>query len=155
MAAAALGTQSRDSLWGPSSAASLVALRGTDGLTTCQGVMPLTYVQDFCGAITRTMEDQAMILNAVAKLDPGEYTQELEGAGWEGKSPADWSSYLKSDALESKRSGGRRSLDQPLGDEGTINAMKAEFAYFEAAGAKVIHIENPAARRKNDVQHHR
>lgn len=146
MAAAALGTQTGDSLWGPSSAASLVALRGTDGLTTCQGVMPLTYIQDFCGAITRTVEDQALILNAIAVKDPGEYTQELEGAGWEGKRPTDWSSYLKSDALEGKTIGWEtEAWTSPWGDEGTINAMKEEFKYFEAAGAKVIHIENPPA----------
>jgi amidase len=146
MAAAALGTQTGDSLWGPSSAASLVALRGTDGLTTCQGVMPLTYIQDFCGAITRTTEDQALILNAVAKLDPGEYTQELEGAGWEGKRPTNWSSYLKSDALEGKTIGWEtEAWTSPWGDEGTINAMKEEFKYFEAAGATVVHIENPPA----------
>ena len=71
MAAAALGTQTGDSLWGPSSAASLVALRGTDGLTTCQGVMPLTYIQDFCGVITRTTEDQALVLNSIAHATPG------------------------------------------------------------------------------------
>jgi amidase len=146
MAAAALGTQTGDSLWGPSSAASAVALRGTDGLTTCQGVMPLTYIQDFCGAITRTVEDQALVLNAIAVKDPGEYTQELEGAGWEGKRPTDWSSYLKTDALEGKTIGWENEAwTSPWGDEGTINAMKEEFKYFEAAGAKVIHIENPPA----------
>jgi amidase len=144
MAAAALGTQTGDSLWGPSSAASLVALRGTDGLTTCQGVMPLTYIQDFCGAITRTTEDQALILNAIATHDPGEFTQELEGAGWEGKRPTDWSSYLKTDALEGKTIGWEdEAWTSPWGDEGTINAMKGEFKYLEAAGAKVIHIANP------------
>ena len=86
MAAAALGTQTGDSLWGPSSAASLVSLRGTDGLTTCQGVMPLTYIQDYCGVITRTPEDQAMVLNTIAARDPGEFTQGLEEAG--GKADA-------------------------------------------------------------------
>src|ERR1700749_1952499 len=146
MAAAALGTQTGDSLWGPSSAASLVALRGTDGLTTCQGVMPLTYIQDFCGVITRTTEDQALVLNSIAQRDPGEYTQELEGAGWEGRRPTDWSSYLKTDALEGKTIGWEdEAWTSPWGDEGTINAMKAEFKYFEAAGAKVIHIQNPPA----------
>jgi amidase len=144
MAAAALGTQTGDSLWGPSSAASAVALRGTDGLTTCQGVMPLTYIQDFCGAITRTVEDQALVLNAIATHDPGEYTQELEGAGWEGKRPTDWSSYLKTDALEGKTIGWEdEAWTSPWGDEGTINAMKSEFKYLEAAGATVIHIANP------------
>ena len=48
-AAAALGTQTGDSLWGPSSAASLVSLRGTDGMQSTDGVMPLTYVQDYAG----------------------------------------------------------------------------------------------------------
>jgi amidase len=144
MAAAALGTQTGDSLWGPSSAASLVSLRGTDGLTTCQGVMPLTYIQDFCGAITRTTEDQALVLNAIAARDPGEFTQGLQGAGWEGRRPTDWSSYLKPDALEGKTIGWEdEAWTSPWGDEGTINAMKEQFKFLEAAGATVKHIENP------------
>jgi amidase len=138
MAAAALGTQTGDSLWGPSSAASLVSLRGTDGLTTCQGVMPLTYIQDYCGAITRTTEDQALVLNAIAARDPEDATQGLEGAGWEGKRPSDWSSYLKPDALEGKTIGYYDlEFTSPWGDEGTINAMKEAFKYFELAGATV------------------
>jgi amidase len=136
MAAAALGTQTGDSLWGPSSAASLVSLRGTDGLTTCQGVMPLTYIQDYCGAITRTTEDQALVLDAIAARDPEDATQGLEGAGWEGKRPSDWSSYLKPDALAGKTIGWYElEFTSPWGDEGTINAMKEEFKYFELAGA--------------------
>jgi amidase len=136
MAAAALGTQTGDSLWGPSSAASLVSLRGTDGLTTCQGVMPLTYIQDFCGVITRTTEDQALVLGTIAQRDPGDYAQGLEGAGWEGRRPTDWSSYLKPDALAGKTIGYYDlEFTSPWGDEGTMNAMKEEFKFFEAAGA--------------------
>lgn len=138
MAAAALGTQTGDSLWGPSSAASLVSLRGTDGLTTCQGVMPLTYIQDYCGAITRTLEDQALVLNAIAAPDHEDATQNLQGAGWEGKRPTNWSSYLKPDALEGKTIGYYDlEFTSPWGDEGTMNAMKEEFKYFELAGATV------------------
>lgn len=137
-AAAALGTQTGDSLWGPSSAASLVSLRGTDGLTTCQGVMPLTYIQDYCGAITRTTEDQALVLDAIATRDPEDFTQGLEGAGWEGRRPTDWGSYLKPDALEGKTIGYYDlEFTSPWGDEGTMNAMKEEFKYFELAGATV------------------
>ena len=145
MAAAALGTQTGDSLWGPSSAASLVSLRGTDGLTTCQGVMPLTYIQDYCGAITRTLPDQALVLDAIATRDPEDATQGLEGAGWEGKRPTDWGSYLKADALEGKTIGYYDlEFTSPWGDEGTINAMKEEFKYFEAAGATVVKMKEPA-----------
>lgn len=136
MAAAALGTQTGDSLWGPSSAASLVSLRGTDGLTTCQGVMPLTYIQDYCGAITRTTEDQALVLDAIAVRDPEDATQGLEGAPWEGRRPTDWGSYLNADALQGKTIGYYDlEFTSPWGDEGTMNAMKEEFKYFELAGA--------------------
>lgn len=146
MAAAALGTQTGDSLWGPSSAASLVSLRGTDGLTSCQGVMPLTYIQDYCGVITHTTEDQALVLDAIAARDPEDATQGLEGAGWEGRRPTDWSSYLNTDALAGKVIGWEtEAWTSPWGDEGTINAMKEEFKFFKAAGATVIHIENPPA----------
>ncbi len=138
MAAAALGTQTGDSLWGPSSAASLVSLRGTDGLTTCQGVMPLTYIQDYCGVITRTPEDQALVLNTMAVRDPGEFAQGLEGAGWEGRRPTDWRSYLKPDALKGKTIGYYTlEFTSPWGDEGTMNAMKEQFKFFERAGATV------------------
>jgi amidase len=144
MAAAALGTQTGDSLWGPSSAASLVSLRGTDGLTTCQGVMPLTYIQDYCGAITRTTEDQALILGTIAARDPEDATQGLEGAGWEGKRPTDWSSYLKPDALEGKTIGWyAEEFTSPWGDVGTPGAMKEEFKFFEQAGATVKEINPP------------
>lgn len=144
MAAAALGTQTGDSLWGPSSAAGLVSLRGTDGLTTCQGVMPLTYIQDYCGAITRTTEDQALVLNAIAARDPEDVTQGLEGAGWEGRRPADWSSYLKPDALQGKTIGWYKTeFTSPWGDTGTINAMKEGFKFFEEAGATMKEIKDP------------
>ena len=157
MAAAALGTQTGDSLWGPSSAASLVSLRGTDGLTTCQGVMPLTYIQDYCGVITRTTEDQALVLGAIAARDPEDATQGLEGAGWETRRPADWSSYLKPDALAGKMIGYNNiEFTSPWGDEGTINAMKEEFKYFEAAGATVkLMAEERTRTGEIDVQHQR
>jgi amidase len=151
MAAAALGTQTGDSLWGPSSAASLVSLRGTDGLTTCQGVMPLTYIQDYCGAITRTLEDQALVLNAIAAPDHEDATQNLQGAGWEGRRPTDWASYLKPDALEGKTIGYYDlEFTSPWGDEGTMNAMKEEFKYFELAGATVKKISAAPEFDKTD-----
>ncbi|HEU5259733.1 MAG TPA: amidase, partial [Vicinamibacterales bacterium] len=57
LAAAALGSQTGDSLYGPASAASLVTLRGTDGLESGSGVMPLVWLTDFGGAITRSVSD--------------------------------------------------------------------------------------------------
>ncbi|MEA2199401.1 MAG: amidase [Solirubrobacteraceae bacterium] len=143
-AAAALGTQTGDSLWGPSSAASLVSLRGTDGLTSTQGVMPLTYIQDYAGAFTRSVEDQALVLNAIAMSNPDDPTQELEGSGWDNQRPADWSSYLNSAALKGKVIGYyANAFKDPFQTTGTSDAMMSEFKYFQAAGATVKQIPDP------------
>jgi amidase len=144
MAAAALGTQTGDSLWGPSSAASLVSLRGTDGLTSTQGVMPLTYIQDYAGAITRTVQDQALVLNAIAARNPGDATQALEGSGWDGKRPAAWSSSLNADALQGKRIGYyTAAFTDPFNGTATSAAMMSQFQYFARAGATVVQIPPP------------
>src|SRR5213078_3477875 len=70
LAAGAMGSQTGDSLYGPSSAASLVTLRGTDGLESGTGVMPLVYLTDFGGAMTRSVSDLADMLSVVAGTDP-------------------------------------------------------------------------------------
>jgi amidase len=152
MAAAALGTQTGDSLWGPSSAASLVSLRGTDGLTSSQGVMPLTYIQDYTGAITRSPEDQALVLNVIAARNPDDETQALEGAGWEGRRPTDWSSALSAEALQGKTIGWYpAAFEDPFGTTDTSTRMKEEFKYFEQAGAKVVEIgPAPSAPKRSE-----
>ena len=55
LAAGAMGSQTGDSLYGPASAPSLVTLRGTDGLESGTGVMPLVWLTDFGGAMARSV----------------------------------------------------------------------------------------------------
>ena len=45
--AAAMGSQTGDSLYAPASGASLVTLRGTDGLESGTGIQPLVWMTDF------------------------------------------------------------------------------------------------------------
>ena len=47
------------------------------GLTSTEGVMPLTYIQDYAGIISRTVQDQALLLNTIADQNPNDATQEL------------------------------------------------------------------------------
>ena len=70
LAAGALGSQTGDSLYAPASAQSLVTLRGTDGLESGTGIMPLRVLTDFGGAMTRSVPDLADMLNVVAGSDP-------------------------------------------------------------------------------------
>ena len=65
-----MGSQTGVSLYAPSTGASLVTLRGTDGIASGAGVMPLTWLQDFAGPLARTTSDIARILNATTGTDP-------------------------------------------------------------------------------------
>ena len=101
LAAVAMGSQTGDSLYGPSSAASLVSLRGTDGLESGTGVMPLSYLTDFGGVIARSVPDLADMLNVVVAVDPADPETSAPGR----HTPADWRSVLDPNALRGKRIG--------------------------------------------------
>ena len=104
LAAGAMGTQTGDSLYGPASAASLVTLRGTNGLESGTGIMPLTYLTDFGGAMARSVPDLADILNVVVATDPADPETSAPGR----HTPADWRSLLDPNALRASGSASSR-----------------------------------------------
>jgi amidase len=135
MAAGALGSQTGDSLYGPASAASLVTLRGTDGLESGTGIMPLVWLTDFGGAMTRTVSDLADVLNVVAGTDP----EDPATAPASDRIPNDWRTVLDINALKGKRIGFIPSTwVDPLGTAGTIVAEKSVLRYLMEAGATII-----------------
>ena len=78
---------------GLSSGASLVTLRGTDGLESGTGVMPLVYLTDFGGVMARSVPDLADMLNVVVAVDPDDPETSAPGR----HTPADWRSVLDPD----------------------------------------------------------
>lgn len=140
LAGASMGTQTGVSLFAPATGASLVTLRGTDGISSGAGVMPLSYLQDFEGPIARTTSDVAMMLNATTGTDPDDPATVAADA--DNKRPADWKTSLDKNALQGKRIGyveasftGSPSYGQ---DDGTGAAVKARFADLVAAGATMV-----------------
>ncbi|MEU6354673.1 amidase family protein [Streptomyces sp. NPDC047072] len=142
-AAAALGTQTGDSLWGPSGAASLVSLRGTDGMESGQGTMPLTVVQDYVGFISRSVQDQALLLNATAVDNPDDPLDDVSN----GHRPKNWTTGLTAGALKGKVIGVPASaFNDPFGTTETSDALRAQFDQFRRAGATIRTISDaPAA----------
>ncbi|MBM9458673.1 amidase [Nocardioides sp. zg-536] len=133
-AAAAWGTQTGDSLWGPAGAASLYSLRGTDGMQSSGGTMPLTFIQDYVGWISQSLEDLALLLDVTAVDNPADPIDDVAN----GHRPTDWSSYLTADALEGKVIGvPELALVDPFGTTEVTDALKAKLAVFEQAGATV------------------
>ncbi len=65
----ALGTDTGGSIRTPASYCSIVGLKPTYGLVSIRGIVPLVYSLDHCGPMTRTVEDAALLLNALAGYD--------------------------------------------------------------------------------------
>ena len=135
LAAGAMGSQTGDSLYGPSSAASLVTLRGTDGLESGTGVMPLVYLTDFGGVMARSVPDLADMLNVVVAIDPDDPETSAPGR----HTPADWRTVLDRNALRGKRIGYVPSAwVDPFGTTNTTDAEKAALQFFVDAGATIV-----------------
>ena len=71
-AAIGTGSDTGQSIRSPASAGSLVGLRPTRGLVSRDGIIPLSTTQDAAGPITRTVEDAARMLDAIAGHDPND-----------------------------------------------------------------------------------
>jgi len=64
------GSDTGDSIRGPSSHQALAGIRSTMGLTSRAGVFPLNLRADIAGPITRTVEDMTLMFQVVAGEDP-------------------------------------------------------------------------------------
>jgi aspartyl-tRNA(Asn)/glutamyl-tRNA(Gln) amidotransferase subunit A len=70
LAAYALGSDTGGSIRGPASHCGIVGLMPTYGLVSRAGVIPNSFTFDHCGPMTRTVEDCALVLQALAGHDP-------------------------------------------------------------------------------------
>ncbi|KAK1560179.1 hypothetical protein Q3G72_023257 [Acer saccharum] len=99
MAAVSLGTETDGSILCPSSYNSVVGIKPTVGLTSRDGVVPITHRQDTIGPICRTVADAVYVLDAIVGVDHndkatreaskyipvGGYIQFLKPSGLKGK----------------------------------------------------------------------
>jgi len=67
---AALGTDTGGSVRNPASMCAIIGLKPTYGRTSRRGVLPLSYSLDHVGPMTRTVRDNAILLNVIAGYDP-------------------------------------------------------------------------------------
>src|SRR5258708_6244717 len=65
----ALGTDTGGSIRTPASFCGVVGLKPTYGLVSIRGIIPLTLSLDHCGPLVKTVEDAAILLNALAGYD--------------------------------------------------------------------------------------
>src|SRR5207302_9358203 len=70
LCAAAMGSDTGGSIRGPAAYNGIVGLKPTYGRVSRRGVFPLSYTLDHCGPLTRTVEDCAIMMQALAAYDP-------------------------------------------------------------------------------------
>ena len=69
---AALGSDTGGSIRGPAALCGVVGLKPSYGRVSRHGVMPNAFSLDHCGPMTRSVEDCAIVLGAIAGADPAD-----------------------------------------------------------------------------------
>ena len=98
-AAAGMGSDTCGSIRIPSANNNLVGLRGTHGLSSRDGIMPLSHTQDIGGPLARSVTDLAIMLDATVGADPADAITSRRRGAHSAKSYRD--------ALERRRAEGR------------------------------------------------
>ena len=129
-AAASLGTDTNSSVRLPASAAGLVGLRPSLNLISTDGVIPYDTLRDTVGILSKTVEDNAILLSI---MNEEEKTYEANLESLEGIKIGVINSYLKGSS-SSIRVNSKT-------DEDIYNLASAKLKLLEDAGAELIYID--------------
>jgi amidase len=102
----AVGTETDGSVVCPSSANGIVGIKPTVGLVSRAGIVPIAHSQDTAGPMARTVADAAVLLGALAGLDPADSAT----AEAQSKGRSDYTPFLDPKGLGGKRLGVVRKL---------------------------------------------
>jgi amidase len=100
-ATAGLGSDTGNSIRGPSSHQALVGIRSTMGLTSRAGVMPLNLLADIAGPMARTVADATAVFQVVVGEDP----DDAATASSRGRPRENYAAALNADGLRGARIG--------------------------------------------------
>jgi len=81
LATVGVGTETDGSIVCPSGATGLVGLKPTVGLVSRSGIVPISRTQDTAGPMARTVADAALLLGALAGVDPEDAATKGAAAG--------------------------------------------------------------------------
>ena len=70
LCAVAIGTETDGSIVSPSTACGIVGIKPTVGLVSRSGIIPISKSQDTAGPMARSVKDAAIMLSAIAGVDP-------------------------------------------------------------------------------------
>ena len=106
LAAAAIGTETDGSIVCPSTANGIVGIKPTVGLVIRAGIVPISETRDTAGPMARSVRDAALVLGAIAGVDP----RDPATAPGETRGLGDYTPFLDVDGLRGARIGIQRSV---------------------------------------------
>jgi len=133
--AVGLGTDTGNSIRGPSAHQALVGIRSTMGLTSRAGVVPLNNAADIAGPMARTVADAVAVLQVIA----GEDSDDAITALARDHREQDYRRFLTAGALRGARIGVlRQAYDRPTLDPEVAQVFGAALDELRREGATVI-----------------
>jgi len=132
---AGLGTDTGNSIRGPSSHTALVGIRSTIGLTSRDGIVPLYLRNDVGGPMARTVEDAVKIFEIIAGYDPADPITKA----CTGKVPEKYTQFLDKNGLQGARIGIFRELSNTeTADPHVIALFEKAIEDIKNLGAEII-----------------
>ena len=133
--AVGLGTDTGNSIRGPSAHQALVGIRSTMGLTSRAGVIPLNASADVAGPMARTVADAVAVFDVVVGSDPADSVT----APADGKRSPSYASFLVRGALKGARIGVlRQAYERPTLDPEVQRVFERAVADLRAQGAVIV-----------------
>jgi Asp-tRNA(Asn)/Glu-tRNA(Gln) amidotransferase A subunit family amidase len=141
-----LGSDTGNSIRGPSSHQALVGIRSTMGLTSRGGVVPLSLLADIAGPMTRTVEDAVAVFQVIVGEDPNDPVTLAKPFEPEGLRPGgrpstlpDYRAALVRGGLKGARIGVlRQAYERDTLDAEIVKVFEAALEDLKKAGAVIV-----------------
>src|SRR5262249_39544391 len=135
LGAVGLGTDTGNSIRGPSSHTSLVGIRSTMGLTSRDGIVPLFLDKDIGGPMARTVTDAVAIFDVIAGYDSADAVT----AASPGQRADSYQKFLDKGGVRGTRTGVVRQLFLPqTTDPDVMKRMEQALADLRRLGAAIV-----------------
>lgn len=139
-AAAGMGSDTCGSIRIPSANNNLFGLRGTMGLSSRDGIIPLSHTQDIGGPLARTVTDLALMLDATVGADPADPVSQQSA----GHIPPSYRDRLTPDALKGVRIGVVKDMFGSLVDDEEVAAIdRRALEAMKKAGGELVDVSLP------------
>jgi Asp-tRNA(Asn)/Glu-tRNA(Gln) amidotransferase A subunit family amidase len=133
--AVGLGSDTGNSIRGPSSHQALAGIRSTMGLTSRAGVMPLNLLADIAGPMARTLADAVAVFQVIVGEDPDDPAT----AAARGRPRQDYSAGLVRDGLRGARIGIlRQAYERETTDPEIVQVFMNAVEDLKRAGVTIV-----------------